>query len=58
MIGIRGVRVLDPANGRDEKLNLVIADGKIVSTDKMISEEDCSQILEGTGLVAAFGIRD
>lgn len=58
MIGIRGVRVLDPANGRDEKLNLVIADGKIVSTDKVISEEDCSEILEGAGLVAAPGLVD
>ena len=58
MIGICGVRVLDPANGRDEKLNLVIADGKIVSTDKVISEEDCSEILEGAGLVAAPGLVD
>ena len=26
MIGIRGIRVLDPANGRDEVLDLVIAE--------------------------------
>ena len=33
MIGIRNVRVLDPANGRDERGNLLIAEGKIVSVD-------------------------
>ncbi|MCI9679916.1 MAG: dihydroorotase [Lachnospiraceae bacterium] len=58
MIGIRGIRVLDPANGRDEVLDLVIAEGKIVSTDKPAKEAGCDRILDGTGLTAAPGLVD
>lgn len=58
MIGIRGVRVLDPASGRDEKLDLLIADGKIVSTDKALTGAGCTEILEGDGLTAAPGLVD
>lgn len=58
MIGIRGIRVLDPAAGRDEVLDLIIAEGKIVSTDKAPEEKECSWILDGTGLTAAPGLVD
>lgn len=58
MIGIRGVRVLDPANGRDEVLDLIIADGKIVSLDKTPEEAGCDRILDGSGLTAAPGLID
>lgn len=58
MIGIRGVRVLDPANGRDEILNLVIADGKIVSIGEVLKEDDYTQIIDGAGLTAAPGLVD
>lgn len=58
MIGIRNVRVLDPANGRDEILNLVIADGKIVSIGGELRENECTRILDGTGLTAAPGLVD
>lgn len=58
MIGIRNVRVLDPANGRDEILNLLIADGKIVSVGEALREADCTRILDGAGLTAAPGLVD
>lgn len=58
MIGIRDIRVLDPANGRDEILNLLIADGKIVSIGGELRENDCIRILDGTGLTAAPGLVD
>lgn len=58
MIGIRDIRVLDPANGRDEILNLLIADGKIVSIGGELRESDCTRILDGTGLTAAPGLVD
>ena len=38
MIGIRDIRVLDPANGRDDKRNLLIAEGKIVSADAKLED--------------------
>ncbi|NBK93750.1 dihydroorotase [bacterium 1XD21-13] len=58
MIGIRNVRVLDPANGRDERGNLLIAEGKIVSVDANLEETQGVRILEGAGLVAAPGLVD
>lgn len=58
MIGILGIRVLDPANGKDEKMDLRIAKGKIVSTDIEPTKEECTRILDGSGLVAAPGLVD
>lgn len=58
MIGIRDVRVLDPANGRDERRNLLIADGKIMSIDAKLEAADGLRILDGAGLVAAPGLVD
>lgn len=58
MIGIRGVRVLDPLTGRDEKQNLLLADGKILSTTADVREADCTEVLDASGLVAAPGLVD
>lgn len=58
MIGIRNIRVLDPSNGRDERRNLLIADGKIASIDAKLEASDDIRILEGHGLVAAPGLID
>lgn len=58
VIGIRNVRVLDPVNGTDGVRDLIIADGKIISTDKKPEEEKCDRILDGSGLTAAPGLVD
>ncbi len=58
MIGIRDVRVLDPAHGRDGRGNLLIADGKIVSIDAKLEAADGIRILDGHGLIAAPGLTD
>ncbi len=58
MLGIRGARVLDPVSGRDEELNLLIEDGKIVSVDTILDERDGIEILDAAGLVLAPGLVD
>lgn len=58
MLGIRGARVLDPVSGRDEELNLLIEDGKIVSVDTVLDERDGIEILDAAGLVLAPGLVD
>ncbi len=58
MLGIRGARVLDPVSGRDEELNLLIEDGKIVSVDTVLDERDGIEILDAAGLVLAAGLVD
>lgn len=58
MLGIRGARVLDPVSGRDEELNLLIEDGKIVSVDTAWDERDGIEILDAAGLVLAPGLVD
>lgn len=58
MIAIRGARVLDPANGRDEKLDLLIADGKILSVASVPEEGECTEILDASGLILAPGLVD
>ena len=58
MIGIRDIRVLDPANGRDDKRNLLIAEGKIVSADAKLEDMKDARILDGVGLIAAPGFVD
>ncbi len=58
MLGIRGARVLDPVSGRDEELNLLIEDGKIVSVDTVLDERDGIEILDAVGLVLAPGLVD
>ena len=58
MLGIRGARVLDPVSGRDEELNLLIEDGKIVSVDTVLDEREGIEILDAVGLVLAPGLVD
>lgn len=57
---IRGGRVIDPANGRDGQLDVLIADGVILSVAPQISGEglDGLQVLEAQGLLVAPGFID
>ena len=59
MIGIRGARVLDPLTGRDERLDLLLAEGKIRSVgEDALKEVDGVEILDASGLTAAPGLVD
>ena len=54
---IRGGRVIDPANGIDEYLDILLADGKIARLGKNLPVED-AQVLDAGGLAAAPGLVD
>ena len=58
MIGIKDARVLDPLRGRDEKLSLLIEDGKIAAMETVLDEKRCTEILDASGLVLAPGLID
>lgn len=53
---IKQVRIVDPANGRDQVSNVYVKDGKIAE----ISDADhpAKQVIDGTGLVAVPGLVD
>jgi dihydroorotase len=54
---IRGGRVIDPANGRDEIADIFIENGKIVSSHSQ-KEKAEPQIIDATGLIVAPGLID
>ena len=56
-IFIKGVRILDPAQGRDEMGNILITDGKIAAVGQ-VAQPDGAQIIDGTGLCASPGFVD
>lgn len=58
MIGIKGGHILDPANGKEWKADLVIDQGRIVSVGEAIEEEACEEVLDASGLVIAPGLID
>ena len=54
---IKNIRIIDPAEERDEISDIFIADGKIVSEDGYRETKD-EEILDGTGLIAGPGFVD
>ena len=54
---IRGGRVVDPAQGVDDRLDLLIQDGKILRLGRDLAAPD-AQILNAGGLTAAPGLVD
>lgn len=54
---IRGGRVIDPAQGIDARLELLIEDGKIARLGEHLAA-DGAQVLDAAGLVAAPGLVD
>lgn len=54
---IKGGRVVDPAGGIDEKLDILIEDGKISELGKNL-DADTAQIIDASGLVASPGLVD
>ncbi|MEX0992092.1 MAG: amidohydrolase family protein [Actinomycetota bacterium] len=54
----RGVRLVDPAAGRDEHADVVVVDGVIESVDPAGKGSGTGEIVEGDGLVLAPGFVD
>lgn len=54
---IRGGRVVDPAHGIDDKLDILTDGGKIVRLGKGLTA-DAAQVLDASGLIAAPGLVD
>jgi len=54
---IQGGRVIDPANGVDEELDILIEDGKIAQLGKHL-KPDGARVLDAPGLVVAPGLVD
>ncbi len=57
-IDIRNARVIDPASGRDEKLPVFIADGRIVALGAAPDGFRPDRTIDATGLVACPGLVD
>ena len=57
MLLIKNGRVVDPVNGTDEVMDVLIDGSMIVKTGKEMEAED-AQVLDATGLVVAPGLMD
>jgi len=57
MLLLKGGRILDPASGRDEKLDLLVADGKVAKLGKKI-EASGAEVVDVKGLVLCPGFID
>jgi len=55
---IRGGRIIDPANKRDEIADLVIADGRIAEKPESGKRKAESEEIDATGLIVAPGLID
>jgi dihydroorotase len=56
---IRNGRIIDPANDRDENLDILISEGRIEGIDKNISQEGNDvHLIDAAGLVVAPGLID
>src|SRR6476659_8491890 len=55
---IKGGRIIDPANARDEVADLYIADGLIADQSKIENRESKLETIFATGLVVAPGLID
>lgn len=53
-----GGRLLDPMRGRDETLDLAIADGKIVDVGRDLDPGQAGEVFDARGLVVMPGIVD
>ena len=60
MMVIQGVRAIDPASGRDERADLVVADGVIqgIYEPGTIPAGEYEKVIEGDRLIAAPGLVD
>ncbi|NKB87876.1 MAG: amidohydrolase family protein [Acidobacteria bacterium] len=54
---LKGGRVVDPANGLDDELDVLVVDGAIAAIAPELDSEDCDA-LEATGMIVAPGFVD
>ena len=54
---IQNARVIDPSQGLDKVMDLLLEDGKIAQLGSNLSTQN-AQVVDGTGLVAAPGLVD
>jgi dihydroorotase len=57
-IVIKGGRIIDPANKRDEIGDLVIVDGRIAGESRIENRESKDEEIDATGLIVAPGLID
>ena len=55
---LRGGRVIDPSQKLDERLDLLLADGKIAATGRDLAVPKGGEIVDVSGLVVAPGFVD
>jgi len=55
---LRGGRVIDPANGLDQTLDVAIAGGKIVQVAAAIPAAGAAQVLDVSGMIVTPGLLD
>jgi dihydroorotase len=55
---VRGGRVVDPAQGIDARLDLLLDEGKVVRLEALIAPPAGAEVLDATGLVVAPGLID
>jgi len=58
MIGIRGGRMVDPANGTEKIADILLENGKILSVGESFEDGACERVLDASGLVIAPGLVD
>lgn len=58
MMLIKNGWVIDPKQGTDEVLDLVVENGKIAKIGKNLKEEGCEQVIDAAGYVVAPGLMD
>lgn len=58
MMLIKNGRVIDPKQGTDEVLDLVVENGKIAKIGKNLKEEGCEQVIDAADYVVAPGLMD
>jgi len=55
---LKGGRVIDPHNGKDEVLDVAIRDHKVVAVAKKIGPADADKVVEVSGLIVVPGLVD
>src|SRR4051794_22340859 len=55
---VRGGRVVDPAAGRDEIADVLVADGRVVAVGRELDAPPDAQVIEARGLLVTPGLID
>ncbi|NDY93253.1 dihydroorotase [Ideonella livida] len=55
---IRNGRVVDPASGRDERADVAVASGRILTIGQVSADFDAQRVIDATGCIVAPGLVD